>query len=114
MVIGRCHGRSFDPNQWSTQKTALGRRYLYQPSDYVVFRARQAVVRLYIGPMNTQETAIRELAHDIDGLIARARQQGLETVVYVLETAKIETLRAVKPRAPAARNISGSGFCQPS
>ncbi len=64
--------------------------------------------------MDTRETEIRQLADDIDELVARARQHRLETVVYVLETAKIETLRATKPQAPANRSVGGSGLCRPS
>lgn len=64
--------------------------------------------------MDTRETEIRQLADDIDELVARARRYRLETVVYVLETAKIETLRATKPQPPASQGIGGSSLCRPS
>ncbi len=47
--------------------------------------------------MENRENAARQLAGDIEAMIARAHSHGLETLVYVLETAKIEALRATKP-----------------
>jgi len=50
--------------------------------------------------MENRENAARDIAGDIDDMIARAQEHGLETLVYVLETAKIEALRATKPPPP--------------
>jgi hypothetical protein len=59
--------------------------------------------------MDDHETSLRQLADDIDDMTKRARQLRLETVVYVLETAKIEVLRATRPQAPNTRSIRGFG-----
>ena len=64
--------------------------------------------------MDAAEAEIRQLADDIDELVARARQLRLETVVYVLETAKIEALRAIKPQPTGGRGITSSGVSRPS
>ena len=42
--------------------------------------------------------AARRIAGDLDEMIKRADEHGLETVRYVLETARIEALRATRPQ----------------
>lgn len=64
---------------------------------------------------NPADTRARQLVADIDDLIRRARALGLETVVYVLETARIEALRASRPAAPvAADDLDTAGAVSPS
>ncbi len=51
-------------------------------------------------PLCTRETTAREIAGALEPLIARAHAHELEVVAYVLETARIEALRASRPAAP--------------
>jgi len=52
--------------------------------------------------METRETVARDIASTLDAIIERAQQHKLDTVVYVLETAKVEALRATRPKAALA------------
>ncbi len=51
--------------------------------------------------MDKPSQAARQIATDIEGMIKLAREHRLDTLLYVLETAKIEALRAISPPRPA-------------
>jgi hypothetical protein len=57
--------------------------------------------------MDIREHTARQIAGEIDAMITRANTLGLETLVYVLETARIEALRATRPQQ--ARSSSQRG-----
>jgi hypothetical protein len=56
--------------------------------------------------MEKASQAAQKIAADIDGMIKVAREHKLETLLYVLETAKIEALRATRPEAPKGLGTS--------
>jgi hypothetical protein len=54
----------------------------------------------------SRELAARRLAGELEQMIKRAREHGFETVAYVLETARIEALRASQAPAPNSRKFA--------
>lgn len=52
--------------------------------------------------MDKPTQAARQIATDIEAMIKLARENQLDTLLYVLETAKIEALRALARPKPVA------------
>jgi hypothetical protein len=99
---------------WTTRgdlahRALLKLRESSAPTDvYVFFLGRAAVpAKRQYEPMDIREHTARQIAGEIDAMITRANTLGLETLVYVLETARIEALRATRPQQERSSSQRG-------